>query len=268
MQKKGLLILLVALLGIALIATGCGNNKSKELTTWEKIMEDGKLVVGLDDSFKPMGYRNEQGELIGFDIEMGEEIGKRLGIEVEWQPTEWKTVVASLQSKRFDVIISGMNMFEERKKVVNFAGPYGFAQQVILVPVNSTEEINDLEDLRDKTIGVQLGSTGEKNSRSLGFDDSNMKLYDAFPQAFNDLDSGRTQAIVIDGFAAPEWLKSGKYKKVGTAVGETSTIGIAVRKEDKELLDKINETLDAMKADGTLKELSIKWIGYDNTEGL
>ena len=98
-----------------------------------------------------------------------------------------------------------------------------------------------------------------------------MKLYDKFPQAFIDLDNGRLDAIVIDGFAAPEWIKTEKYKKVGQDIGadkEGATIGIAVRKEDKELLDKLNEAIDSMKEDGTLKEISMKWIGYDITEGL
>ncbi|MFZ5945290.1 MAG: transporter substrate-binding domain-containing protein [Bacillota bacterium] len=286
-MKKSLLWILVLLLGFALLVTGCGQKeepkpaeqpkeepkqevKAEGDGSWERVKKAGKIVAGLDDAYPPMGYRNDKGELIGFDIDMATEISKRIGVEIEWMPTEWNGVVASLISKKFDVIISGMNMFEERRKVVNFAGPYGMASQVILVKTDNNDKIETLDDLKNQVIGTQLGSTGEKESREAGFTDKNMKLYDKFPQAFTDLDNGRIKAIVIDNFSAGEWIKTGKYKKVGKDIGanEDSTIGIAVRKEDKELLDKLNEAIESMKKDGTLKEISMKWINYDITEGL
>lgn len=286
MQKRSFIWALVIFLTFALVVTGCGpkeqpqNQQSQEESkqegepagdgSWERVQKAGKIVAGLDDAYPPMGFRDEKGQLIGFDIDMAKEISKRIGVEIEWMPTEWNSVVASLLSKKFDVIISGMNMFKERREVVNFAGPYGVASQVILVKVDNNEPIETLDDLKGKVIGTQLGSTGEKEARAAGFTDNNLKLYDKFPQAFTDLDNGRVEAIIIDGFAAPEWIKTGKYKKVGQDIGvnEDAAIGIAVRKEDKELLDKLNEAIESMKADGTLREISMKWIGYDITEGL
>ncbi|MGI6226415.1 MAG: substrate-binding periplasmic protein [Peptococcales bacterium] len=287
MKRKSLLLILVVLLGLALVVTGCSKkeepkneqpqqepNQAEQSTgdgSWERVQKAGKIVVGLDDGYPPMGYRDENGKLIGFDIDMGNEIGKRIGIEMEWMPAEWNSIVPSILAKRFDVIISGMNMWEERKKQVNFAGPYGVSGQVILVENDNNDEIKTLEDLKGKVVGTQLGSTGEKELRAVGFTEKDMKLYDKFPQAFTDLDNGRVYAIVIDGFSSPEWIKTGKYKRVGDIIGaddKEAVIGIAVRKEDKELLDKLNEALDSMKEDGTLTELSMKWIGYDITEGL
>ncbi|NLT94955.1 MAG: transporter substrate-binding domain-containing protein [Clostridia bacterium] len=286
MQKRSFIWALVIFLTFALVVTGCGpkeqpqNQQSQEESkqegepagdgSWERVQKAGKIVAGLDDAYPPMGFRDEKGQLIGFDIDMAKEISKRIGVEIEWMPTEWNSVVASLLSKKFDVIISGMNMFKERREVVNFAGPYGVASQVILVKVDNNEPIETLDDLKGKVIGTQLGSTGEKEARAAGFTDNNLKLYDKFPQAFTDLDNGRVEAIIIDGFAAPEWIKTGKYKKVGQDIGvnEDDNIGIAVRKEYKEHLDKLNESIESMKADGTLREISMKWIGYDITEGL
>lgn len=285
MKRKGLIWILVVLLGLALVVTGCSKKEepkaeqpkeepNQEQTgdgSWDRVQKAGKIVAGLDDGYPPMGYRDEKGQLVGFDIDMGREIGERIGVEIEWMPAEWNSIVPSLISKRFDVIISGMNMWEERKKQVNFAGPYGVAAQVILVKNENEDAIETLENLKGKVIGTQLGSTGEKECRAVGFTEKDMKLYDKFPQAFTDLDNGRLYAIVIDGFAAPEWIKTGKYKKVGQNIGiedKEATIGIAVRKDDKELLDKLNEAIDSMKEDGTLTELSMKWIGYDITEGV
>lgn len=286
MNKKSILWILVLLLGLALVITGCAKKEEakKELPkeepkqeekkegdgSWERVKKAGKIVAGLDDAYPPMGFRNDKGELVGFDIDMAKEISKRIGVEIVWQPTEWSTVVASLLSKKFDVIISGMNMWPERQEVVNFAGPYGIAAQVILVKTENNDKIETLEDLKDKVIGTQLGSTGEKECREAGFTDKNMKLYDKFPQAFIDLDNGRIEAVVIDGFTANEWIKTGKYKKVGKDVGadKGATIGIAVRKEDKELKAKLDEAIQSMLEDGTLTKISKKWTGYDITEGL
>jgi polar amino acid transport system substrate-binding protein len=287
MQKRNFLWVLFLFLALALVVTGCAKQEQPQNEqpqgeasqegepagdgSWERVQKAGKIVVGLDDGYPPMGFRDEKGELIGFDIDMGNEIGRRLGIEMEWMPSEWNSIVPSILAKRFDVIISGMNMWEERKKQVNFAGPYGVSGQVILVKNENNDPIETLEDLKGKVIGTQLGSTGEKECRAAGFTEKEMKLYDKFPQAFVDLDNGRVDAIVIDGFNAPEWIKTGKYKRVGQTIGlddKEAVIGIAVRKEDKELLDKLNEALDSMKEDGTLTELSMKWIGYDITEGL
>ena len=284
MKRKSILTIFVLLLSLALVVTGCGNSgKVQEQSqqeepqgeqqgdgSWARVKEAGKLVVGLDDGYPPMGFRNDKGELVGFDIEMGEEIEKILGIELEWVPTDWNGVVAALKAKKFDVIISGMNMWEERKKEVNFAGPYGVAGQVILVKEDNNEDIQTLEDLQGKVIGTQLGSTGEKEARDAGFDEKTMKLYNKFPECFADLDNGRIEAVVIDAFAAPEWIKTGKYKRVGETLGvnDEAFIGIAVRKEDKELLDKLNEAIDTLLENGTLREISMKWIGHDITEGI
>ncbi|MFZ7104746.1 MAG: transporter substrate-binding domain-containing protein [Peptococcaceae bacterium] len=287
MMKRSLVFIMVVLLGLALVVTGCAKKEEPKAEqpqeepkqeaqqpegdgSWERVQKAGKIMAGLDDAYPPMGFRDDKGELVGFDIDMAKELSKRIGVEIEWMPTEWNGVVASLISKKFDVIISGMNMFEERRKVVNFAGPYGMAAQVILVKAEDNDAIETLADLKDAAVGTQLGSTGEKQCREAGFTEKNMKLYDKFPQAFTDLDNGRIKAVVIDNFSAGEWIKTGKYKKVGKEIGanEDSTIGIAVRKEDKELLDKLNEGIDSMKEDGTLKEISLKWVNYDITEGL
>ncbi|MGI6553800.1 MAG: transporter substrate-binding domain-containing protein [Bacillota bacterium] len=116
----------------------------------QTIKDRGVLVVGLDDSYPPMGYRDDKNQLIGFDIDMGNEIGKRMGVKVEWQPTDWDGVIASLQSKKFDIIISGMTVTPERQQAVNFTNAYVTAGVVMLVK----EEYDSLKN--QKTWQVRL----------------------------------------------------------------------------------------------------------------
>ncbi|WP_066634804.1 transporter substrate-binding domain-containing protein [Desulfolucanica intricata] len=108
-------------------------NQDQNLNTLQQIKEKGVLVAGLDDTFAPMGYRDKDNNLIGFDIDMGEELAKRLGVKMEWQPTDWNGVILSLKSKKFDVVISGMSITPERQKEINFSTPYLDAGLVMVV---------------------------------------------------------------------------------------------------------------------------------------
>ncbi len=285
MLRKSLLVTLILLLGLSLIFTGCGKKEEPKAqpqpapapapapqpaaeNSLERVKKAGKIVAGLDDAYPPMGFRNEKGELIGFDIDMAKEISKRIGVEIVWQPTVWDTVVASLKAKKFDVIISGMNITEKRLAEVNFAGPYGKAGQALVVKA-SNNTIKTIKDVKPGKLGTQSGSTGYEYAKKNGFADDQMKLYKEFPLAFNDLAIGRIDAIIIDAFAVKTYLdkKPGAFKQVGDIMGDEK-IGIAVRKEDKELLEALNKAIDEMKKDGTLTKISEKWLGFDITKGI
>lgn len=277
-MKKTLIALFIVLLSVSLIFGGCGKkaepaqsqnqNQPAEENSWERVKKAGKIVAGLDDAYPPMGYRDEQGNLIGFDIDMAKEISKRIGVEIVWQPTVWDTVIPSLKAKKFDIIISGMNITEERLKEVNFAGPYGKAGQAIIVRADNNT-IKTLADVKPGRLGTQSGSTGYTYAISNGFKDDQMKLYKEFPLAFKDLEIGRIDAVLVDAFNVKAFLdkQPGVFKATGEILGDDA-IGIAVRKEDKELLDELNKAIESMKQDGTLKALSEKWLDMDITKGL
>jgi len=272
MFKKFMLFIVIVLLSMSLVFCGCG--KKPETTqpvgenSLDRVKKAGKIVAGLDDAYPPMGYRNDKGELIGFDIDMAKEISKRIGVEIVWQPTVWDTVVASLKAKKFDIIISGMNITEKRLAEVNFAGPYGKAGQAVIVKADNNK-IKSLQDVEPGKLGTQSGSTGYEYAKKNGFSDDQMKLYKEFPLAFNDLSIGRTDAVIIDAFAVKPYLDKmpGQFKQVGDIIGD-ETIGIAVRKEDKELMDALNKAIDEMKKDGTLTAISEKWLGCDITSDI
>lgn len=267
-MKKKLLLTIILVTALALTLTACGGEKkAAEQTTWERVQAEGKLVAGLDDNYPPMGYRNENNELVGFDIEMGAELGKRLGIEIEWQPTAWDGVVASLKAKKFDVIISGMTITEERLQEVDFAGPYIYAAQALAVKADN-EDVKAAVDLAGKVVGTQNGSTGlkvaEELNAEIGFKE--IKGYSDYALAFQDLKIGRLDAIISDNYVIAGYIENmpGEFKFTGELFSE-ETNGIAVRKEDKDLYEAINGALEEMIVDGTMGQLAEKWLGGDVT---
>lgn len=271
MKKVKFLGLAVLVLALALAVAGCGGEKAAdrpgeqagaEKTTWEEIQERGYMVAGLDDTFAPMGYRDPKtNELIGFDIDMGAELGKRLGVEIKWQPTDWDGVIGALKSKKFDVIISGMSVTDERKKVINFSKNY-LKAGIGMVVRKDNNDINSVEDLDGKVIATQTGSSGETACSDLGL--KGVKLYDQYPEAFQDLAIGRVDVVVVDVTTAAHYIskKPDTYKVVGERlVDEPYAIGI--RKEDKDLKEAIDAALTEMMEDGTLSRISMKWFGDD-----
>lgn len=230
-------------------------------TTWDKIQAEGKIVVGLDDTFAPMGFREKgTNELIGFDIDMGEELSQRLGVEFEWLPTEWKGVTGSLNSKKFDAIINGMSITDARKEAIDFTIPYVSAGIGAVVLEDS--DINDIEALDGLKIATQTGSSGAEACEEKGYED--VSFYDQYPNAFQDLSIGRMDVIVVDATTATHFIaeKPGEYRLLeGRIVKED--YGIGIRKEDDVLEEKLNEALMEMMEDGSLAALSEKWFGAD-----
>jgi polar amino acid transport system substrate-binding protein len=263
------------ILALALVVTGCSKEPTSSASqngpvaedTWERIQKDGKMVVGLDDTFAPFGFRNDKNELVGFDIDLGEALAKRLGIKIEWQPAEWSGVVMSLKTGKFDAIWSGMSITPEREAEVNFTTPYIGSAQVIVVLSDNTE-IKGKDDLAGKVIGTQLGSTGEVACKKLqGLKE--LKTYDVYTEALNDLKTGRLNAVVTDDITARYYFQQqpGTFKILDDILSY-EPMGIAVRKEDATLLDVLNKEIQGMIEDGTYKAISEKWFGEDMSQFL
>lgn len=234
--------------------------------SWDRVKEAGKLVIGIDDAFPPMEFRNEKGELVGFDIDASRELGKRLGIEIVHQPTAWKGVIMSLKTKKFDIIWSGMSITDERKKEIAFSDAYIMEKQIMVVKAGN-EKIKSVNDLGEASVvGVQLGSTSEEALEKLGKKFKEVKRYDKNTSAFMDLKIGRIDALAVDELVGRYYLsqRPGVYAVLPEPL-TSEPIGIGIRKEDVSLRDMIQKTLDEMFADGTMKKISIKWFGDDIT---
>ncbi|WP_243358839.1 amino acid ABC transporter substrate-binding protein [Fundidesulfovibrio terrae] len=230
--------------------------------SWDAVKKEGKLVIGLDDSFPPMGFKKDDGKLVGFDIDAAEELGKRLGIKIVWQPTAWDGVILSLDSKKFDCIWNGMTITDERAEKVLFTKPYIMDGQIVVLKADS--KAKSFDDLAGKVIGVQKGSSAVEAVKKLPKAPAEVKEYDANPKAFLDLDSGRLAGVVIDNVSGRYFVATnpGKYKVLHGFITK-EPFGVAFRKADKDLKDMVQKTLDQMVADGTMAKISKKWFGED-----
>lgn len=264
MKKK---ILIGIMLGaMAFSALGC-----TQKSTVESTLDKDTIIIGLDDAFAPMGFRDESGQIVGFDVDLAKELGERLDKEVTFQPIDWTMKEAELNSGNIDFIWNGYTITEERKEKVEFSTPYLNNSQVIVTLADS--DIKAKADLSGKKVGAQNQSSAvsamEKESdlyasfygsKAITFEDNN--------QALMDLEAGRCDAIVADEILVRYYIKlkgEEKFKILDENFGDEE-YGVGIRKGDTKMVEAFNEVLEEMKADGTMKEISEKWFGEDITE--
>lgn len=254
--KKTFIILLV--LSSCLLFSAC--SKVDTTSNTENI-----ITIGMDDSFPPMEFRDKNNNLIGFDIDVANEISKRLNVKIEFKPTDWGGVIQSLKSKRFDIILSALSVTDERKKEIDFSNPYILEKQVLVVKKDNTT-IKSAEDLKGKIVGVQLGSTSENALKPFVANVKEVKKYDKNTEALQDLAIGRTEVVVVDELVARYYIKehSEKYKILEKDLG-SEPIAVGFRKDDTELKEKFNKVIDEMQKDGTMAKISSKWFGENIT---
>ena len=253
------------LLVVTLLLAGLATNAIAEDGSLKRVKDAGKLVIGLDDAFPPMGFRKEDGTLNGFDIDAAEEVGKRLGVKIEWQPTAWDGVIHSLNAKKFDCIWNGMTITEERQKQVAFTKPYIMDGQVAVVRFDD-KRFKDLQALKKVKVGAQKGSSAIKAVEKLAHKPAELKEYEDNPKALLDLEAKRIDVVVIDNVTGRDFIakRPGKFKIVPGFISK-EPFGVAFRKEDKELREAVQKTLDKMVKDGSMKKISKKWFAEDIT---
>jgi len=265
--KKFVTILLCAFFGIGMVFSG-GKSDGKAAggdNSLQNILNKKKFVLGLDDSFPPMGFRNENNEIVGYDIDLAKEAAKRIGVELVCQPIDWNAKEQELNTGEIDCIWNGFTITDERKQNILFTPPYLKNAQVIVVKQNSP--VNTLKDLAGKIAGTQAGSSSvDALNDAPDFKASLKKVveYKDFLTALMDLDVGGIDAVVIDLVLANDNInRSGKpFRILKETLGEEQ-FGIGFRKNDKALADKVWETLLSMAKDGTVAKISTKWLGAD-----
>ena len=259
-MKKFLALMLTLVVASAFVA-GCGGDKAATKKEAAK-----KIVVGLDDNFPPMGFKNEKNEIVGFDIDMAKEAAKRLGRPVEFKAIDWSSKEAELKSGRIDVIWNGLNITEERKKNMLFSNPYMEAKQLIFIPAGSP--VKGQADLAGKVIGIQSASTAEQNLENDKAFAGTLKEVKKYPDciaAMMDMEVGRVDAIITDEIVGRYYMekKPGKFVALEKPVGPIGNFGIGFRLDDKALQGDIQKVLDEMKKDGTSAKISKQWFGAD-----
>ena len=253
-MKNLFAILSVFLMSLFLV--GCDSDKSLV-----KVLSKGELVIGLDDSYPPMGFRDENGNIVGFDIDLANEVCARLGIKLKAKPISWDAKEQELNTGKIDCIWNGMSVDSARAAAMNLSDPYLKNRMVFTVKDKS---LANLEALKDKKIAVQNGSTAQKllDASDAGKAAKELVPFDDNQTALMDLDRGGVDAVFLDEIVAKYWIVTNAKDYVVLDEGLSDEVyAIGFRKKDQALRDAVNSTLTAMKADGKFDEISAKWFG-------
>ncbi len=231
--------------------------------TWGK----RELVIGLDDAFPPIGFRDESGVLTGFDVELAREACRRIGLKPVFKPVVWDSVILSLNNGDIDVIWNGMTITDSRKKQIAFSDPYLKGENVFLSGMDSN--LKSKKDLAGKVIAVQAGSEQEETVRrdENALKPREIRTYDTVQAALLDMKTGRIDAVLVDNFSGLYTAKlvfgpDYKPRQFSGDYGATAS-GVGMRKRDGFLTDEINRALAEMKRDGTASRIAEKWFGND-----
>jgi cystine transport system substrate-binding protein len=231
-----------------------------------KVKERGTLLVGLEGTYPPFSFQDENGKLTGFEVEFAEQLAQHLGLKASLKPTKWDGMLASLDSKRIDVVINQVTISADRKKKYDFSTPYTVSGIQALARKDKAGSVNKPEDLASKKVGVGLGSNYEQWLREnvKGVD---IRTYDDDPTKYQDLRSGRLDAILVDRLAALDLVKkTGNTMAVAGPAFSRQESGVALRKGNDDLLKAIDQAIAEMQKDGSLSKLSQKWFGADVTK--
>lgn len=220
-------------------------------------------VVGTDAAYAPFESQNEKGEIVGFDIELMRAVAAKAGIEVKIVNTPWEGIFNTLAQGDRDMLISAITITDERKQTVDFSTPYFDAHQLIVVKENS--KVARFDDLKKLKVGVQTGTTGDEVvSKLLGKTSTSVRRFESTPLALKELESGGVDAVVADNGVVVNYVTNNagaKFKMVNDTAFSPEQYGIAVRKGNAELLDKVNQGLAAIKADGSYDQIYARYFG-------
>ena len=285
MKKKTVSIMVAATMALSLFA-GCGSSKdtatedtskTESTDTADDSSEDASaettdessrttFTVGFDAEYPPYGYMDDDGEYTGFDLELAQEVAKRLGLEYKAQPIAWDSKDMELESGNIDCIWNGFTM-TGREDDYTWTEPYMANQQVFVVANDS--DINSQADLAGKIVEVQADSSAEaalKEAPELTATFKELLTTADYNTAFMDLEQGAVDAIAMDVIVAGYQIqqRNADFKILDDSLSEEE-YGVGFKKGNTELRDKVQSTLEEMAEDGTLQEVSEKWFSKDVT---
>lgn len=277
MKMKKIFAAFLAAASMAALFTGCQTQDGDGMENTDtaaaaednslvSIKEKGKFILGLDDSFPPMGFRDENNEIVGFDIDLAKEVTSRMGVELVVQPISWDSKEMELNSGNIDCIWNGMSINDERKEAMNLSEAY-LRNDMVFVVLDSSA-YNSQADLAGKNVAVQNGSSAQEILEGSEFNGQAGSIigYDDNVTAFMDLDANGVDAVFLDSVVANYFITSkNKPYRILSDVLYEEEYAIGFRKNDQALRDEVQKILSEMKADGKVEEISTKWFGSDIT---
>jgi cystine transport system substrate-binding protein len=250
--RRALLAAAAALL-VAVSIVGCGSSGGNPA-------DSDTLRVGTEGTYSPFSYQGTDGQLTGYDIEIAQAVGAKLGKKVEFVQTPWDAIFAGLEAQRFDLIANQVTINDERKAKYDLSDPYTVSEGVIVTRADDTS-ITSLANLQGKTTAQSATSNWAQVARDAG---ANVEAVEGFVQAIQLLKDGRVDATVNDTLAVGEYQRTNNDAgiKIAGTTGDTSEQAFAARK-DSGLIAEVNRALGELRADGTLKRISEKYFGSD-----
>lgn len=270
-MKKIITIILSAVLMLGAFAmVGCGDSKQAEdknnsdLTGWAYIEDKGEMIIGLDDTFAPMGFRDEEGNLVGFDIDLANAVGEELGVKMTFKPIDWDAKEMELKSKRIDCIWNGMSVTDDRMEKMALTDKY-INNKIIIMAKDGTVKVKKAEDLAQYNVGTQADSSAlEVLKTNEAYDTYADKIsdYKTYDEAIMDMQAGRIDCIAVDQVLG-EYKNSKLEKKMIVCDYDFGDdfYAIGCRVEDKDVAAKLTEALGAVIESGKAEEISNKWFG-------
>ncbi|MGX6445373.1 amino acid ABC transporter substrate-binding protein [Neobacillus sp. K501] len=270
---KNFKVIFPLLLSLLLVLSACGNNDAKneskdnEKKTAEKqdllakIKDDGKILIGTEGTYAPFTFHDESGNLTGFDVEIAKEIAKRLGVEAEFKETQWDSMFAGLDAKRFDMIANQVGIREDRQEKYDFSDPY-ITSAAVLIAHKDNDKVKSFEDIKGLNSAQSLTSNYGDMAKKFG---ANLVGVEGFTQSVELLASKRVDVTINDRISYLDFMKQkpdAPIKVVATS-DDASVSGFMFRKNNDTLVKEVNKALTEMIEDGTYTKISEKWFGED-----
>lgn len=250
-MKKALTVLCV----LILFVTGCTHAQNK-------------IIIGIDDEFAPMGFRDKNGNIVGFDVDLAKEAARRMGTEIEFKSIDWDNKEAEITSGNIDMIWNGLDIMDEYREYMIFSRPYMNNRQILVVKDDKRPIIRSEYDLAGKVVGTQAGSNSEQyvnSNERLKKSLAAFKTYRNIREGFELLLKDEYDIIIIDEIAARYEIMRHPVtvKIINLTIGPRTKFAIGFRKDNVELRDKVQEVFRDMIKDGTAREISFKWFQAD-----
>ena len=270
MQTRGKLWTVIAVLALAmsvLVAAGCGddNKDNKSSNAKFSTINSGTLTVGSDIPYKPFEF-GDAPDYQGFDVELVDEIAKKLDLKAKFVKTPFDTIFRNLAQGKFDMVASASTITPDREKEVDFSAPYFPADQSLMVKKGSN--IKTIDDVKGQVLGAQLGTTGADYAKKKSVGAKSVRTYELIDDAFNALAAGQVVGVINDCPVSKYAEKAHPDLQVVQSINTNEQYGFAFASGSDDLRTAFNDALSEAKKDGTVKRIQDKWLGTDPCKGL